>query len=84
MASYSLPNWYRLGECRKHPELEFVPKGQPTARTPYAAQREVCTLCPVRVHCLDEALAGGHDYVGIWGGTDERERRRLLRAREAA
>lgn len=32
--------------------------------------------CPVRDECLDRALTTGEKF-GVWGGTSERERRRL-------
>ncbi len=37
---------------------------------------KICSGCPVQTPCLNEAIAN-HDYVGIWGGTNERERRSL-------
>lgn len=40
----------------------------------------VCAGCVVREECLEYALANGEKY-GVWGGTSERERRRLRRAR---
>lgn len=43
----------------------------------------VCAGCPVRRECLDHALATGEHY-GIWGGTREGERRRLMRDRQRA
>ncbi len=48
-----------------------------------SAQREarsVCTLCPVRLECLADALDSRMDF-GVWGGMTERERRALLRRR---
>jgi len=32
--------------------------------------------CPIRLRCLEVALANGYDE-GIWGGTSPRERRRM-------
>ncbi len=40
--------------------------------------KAVCSACPVRGPCLDYALDHDETY-GIWGGTSERERRRLRR-----
>lgn len=40
----------------------------------------VCARCVVREECLEYAVANGEKY-GVWGGTSERERRRLRRAR---
>ena len=43
----------------------------------------ICTRCPVRVKCLEFALATQQVY-GIWGGTSEEERRRILARGSAA
>jgi WhiB family redox-sensing transcriptional regulator len=42
-----------------------------------------CAACPVAGDCLEYALAHG-EIFGIWGGTSERERRRIRRARVGA
>lgn len=39
--------------------------------------------CPVRAHCLAYALTNNERH-GIWGGTSERQRRRMRQARAAA
>jgi WhiB family redox-sensing transcriptional regulator len=38
----------------------------------------VCAGCSVRDECLDFALETRQRY-GIWGGTTERQRRRMMR-----
>ncbi|GHT81431.1 hypothetical protein FACS1894125_2140 [Actinomycetota bacterium] len=38
--------------------------------------RAICSMCPVRVDCLDYAIENGISQ-GIWGGTSERERRQI-------
>jgi WhiB family transcriptional regulator, redox-sensing transcriptional regulator len=46
----------------------------------------ICRGCPVRGACLEAAVDRG-EWFGVWGGTTERERRRMIRdrsAREAA
>lgn len=43
----------------------------------------LCASCPVRLECLEHALDSREAY-GIWGGTDEQERKRLLRRRRRA
>jgi WhiB family redox-sensing transcriptional regulator len=43
------------------------------------AQR-ICKRCPVRVACLEYALAH-HIEHGVWGGISERGRRRLAQQR---
>lgn len=40
----------------------------------------VCESCPVRAECLEHAVRHREPY-GVWGGTREQERRRLVRAR---
>jgi WhiB family redox-sensing transcriptional regulator len=39
-----------------------------------------CQECPVKAPCLEYALSRGEVH-GVWGGTSERERVRLLRRR---
>jgi len=69
------PWWWFAGLCAQtDPELFFPEKGGSTR-----AAKAVCTGCPVRAQCLEHALA--HDErFGVWGGTSERERRRLKHA----
>ena len=43
--------------------------------------KRICADCPMRVRCLDYALDNRIDH-GVWGGTSERERRRILKARQ--
>ncbi|MHB1445198.1 MAG: WhiB family transcriptional regulator, partial [Acidimicrobiales bacterium] len=43
-----------------------------------AATKTVCAQCEVRVACLDYAMETRQEF-GIWGGTDEDERRSLVR-----
>lgn len=47
-----------------------------------AAQR-VCRECPVKEPCREYALANNITH-GVWGGTSERQRRRILRDRRRA
>jgi WhiB family redox-sensing transcriptional regulator len=43
--------------------------------------KEICWGCPARTECLDYALKNGENN-GVWGGTNEAERRRILRQRK--
>jgi len=55
------------------PEAFFPEKGGSTREA-----KRVCAKCDVRQECLEYALS--HDErFGIWGGTSERDRRRLRR-----
>lgn len=68
------PAWHADAACRQHPEVNYFPTlGENTAPA-----KQVCAGCPVRAECLAEALQDSHT-VGVWGGTSERERRRLRR-----
>lgn len=65
-------NWQDLAGCRgKDPEL-FFPDPAPSA--PIAA-KQICAGCPVTAQCMDYAIE--HDELGIWGGTTERQRKRI-------
>lgn len=74
------PAWMADGACREHLEVEFVATPPRNGRPPKAdkeAALAVCRSCLVRPECL--AFAVEHGEVGVWGGTTERERRRLRR-----
>jgi WhiB family transcriptional regulator, redox-sensing transcriptional regulator len=60
------------------PEAFFPEQGAATGRALRVA-RQMCSACPVRTQCLEWALGHGEVLEGIWGGTTERERRRLKR-----
>jgi WhiB family redox-sensing transcriptional regulator len=52
----------------------------------YATNRAVaiCRDCPVRLQCLNHAMAN-NEMLGVWGGTTPAERKRMRRAiRESA
>ena len=69
------PWWWFAGLCgQTDPELFFPEKGGSVR-----AAKAVCAGCPVRAECLEYALAHDERY-GVWGGTSERERRRLKAA----
>lgn len=55
------------------PELFHPDKGGSTREA-----KRICRRCLVRADCLDYALTH-QERFGIWGGTSERERRKLLR-----
>jgi hypothetical protein len=40
--------------------------------------RTICADCPIRHQCLTQALRLGPQAAGIWGGTNDTERRRIL------
>lgn len=74
--------WMTEGSChalvetlggRERDRLFFPSPGEPTRQA-----KAMCFDCPVRQDCLDFAQTNGIRY-GIWGGTSERERRRMRR-----
>ncbi|MFJ3600961.1 WhiB family transcriptional regulator [Streptomyces sp. NPDC090126] len=72
-------NWRIHAACLDEDPDLFFPIG---TTGPAIAQAEgakaVCRRCPVMEACLDWALESGQDH-GVWGGTDENERRRIHR-----
>lgn len=71
--------WVEHAACRgTDPELFFPAQGAPVG-----AAKDVCGRCPVAEPCLDYALTAGESW-GVWGGTTEKERRRLKRQRVSA
>jgi WhiB family transcriptional regulator, redox-sensing transcriptional regulator len=70
--------WMFEGRCRSVSAAAFFPSDGVGVE---AAQR-VCAECPVRVECLEYALVHRIDH-GVWGGTSERERQRMIRERRS-
>jgi len=65
-----------LGHCRLvAPEVMF-----PRDITGVTVAQEVCATCPVKLRCLDYALAARIEH-GVWGGTSSRQRSRINRDR---
>lgn len=71
-------DWQAYARCTEvDPEIFFPERGGSSK-----AARAVCADCPVKMECLEYAL-NNKEQFGIWGGTSERERRRLRRERAA-
>lgn len=68
--------WMLSGKCRELDPNEFFPSDG----TGVTKARSICADCPVKEPCLEYALRNRIDH-GVWGGTSERERRRILKAR---
>jgi WhiB family transcriptional regulator, redox-sensing transcriptional regulator len=64
--------------CRQMTPGEFFPSDG----VGVDVARRICADCPVQEECLAYALDYRIDH-GVWGGTSERERRRILRRRRA-
>jgi WhiB family redox-sensing transcriptional regulator len=68
--------WRSLGACRGlDPEVFF-----PETAEQVEQALVICDGCGVRVACLEHALAR-REKVGVWGGTTDKDRRRIIRQR---
>ena len=66
--------WSAQAACRSEDVNLFFPgSGGSDLRA-----KKICMSCTVRAQCLDTALRVP-DTVGVWGGTSERQRRRIRR-----
>ncbi len=68
--------WMASGNCAEQPPSQFFPSDG----VGVDAARRICVDCPVKSECLEYALDHRIDH-GVWGGTSERERRRIHKAR---
>lgn len=67
-------SWEEFARCASYdPEIFFEGRTANDRRA-----KAICRGCQVRLECLAAALSDRIEF-GIWGGLDERERRRLLR-----
>ena len=71
-------SWRQKGACQGLDPAVFFPDEGDEAQVEIAIA--VCDTCHVRVSCLEHALAS-REKEGVWGGTTERERRRIVRQR---
>ena len=69
--------WMQEAACRVYPPNTFFPSDGVGVEN---ATRICRNECDVIVSCLEYALANRIEH-GIWGGTSERERRRILKRR---
>lgn len=68
--------WMAFGNCRNYaPSVFFPSDGVGVDRA-----RKICKTCSVSEQCIEYALEHRIDH-GVWGGTSERERRRILKRR---
>ena len=68
--------WRKHAACRGIDLDVFYPVSDEEADE----AKSICDQCVVREACLEHALAH-REREGIWGGTTERERRRIHRQR---
>ena len=71
--------WMANGNCAHRDPSTFFPSDG----VGVDVARKICADCPVQGPCLEYALANRIDH-GVWGGTSERQRRRILKSRQKA
>jgi WhiB family redox-sensing transcriptional regulator len=71
------PAWMAQGACRGTATAMFFTELGGDVRPAKA----LCAECPVRVECLDYAVADS-SLEGIWGGVSARRRAKLRRAKQ--
>jgi WhiB family redox-sensing transcriptional regulator len=59
------------------PDLFFPEPDGPNFYGLLRSAKEVCYTCPYQLECLQAAVA--NNEPGVWGGTSELERRKMLR-----
>lgn len=72
-------DWMDEAACRGRKDVDFFPEVGYNSKAPQAVR--LCSVCPVKDDCLDFAIVNNIEH-GIWGGTNPRQRRSLLRAQE--
>jgi len=70
--------WMAHGSCRFVPPATFFPSDGVGVEH----AKQICATCPVVERCLEYALEQRIDH-GVWGGTSERQRRRILKKRRS-
>jgi WhiB family redox-sensing transcriptional regulator len=71
-------HWRQYARCLGADPETFYPP--PESDDGAVAAKAICAVCPVREPCLEHAITH-REKQGVWGGLDERERRRLVRQR---
>lgn len=74
----STTTWRQYARCLGADPDVFYPPAESEEAALEA--KKICATCPVREACLEHAIRF-REKQGVWGGLDERERRRLIRQR---
>ncbi len=70
-------SWMHLGKCTEMDSNLFFPSDGAGVEV----AKKICAECQVKAECLSYALANRIEH-GVWGGTSERQRRRILKRRK--
>lgn len=76
MSETAQTGWRSKGACQGLDPAIFFPDSEESS----FEAKSICALCSVRLSCLEHALAY-REKDGIWGGTTDKERRRIIRQR---
>ncbi|MER5200509.1 WhiB family transcriptional regulator [Streptomyces sp. NPDC002755] len=72
-------HWRAASVCKdEDPDLFFPIGNTGAALLQIEEAKAACRRCPVMERCLQWALENGQEH-GVWGGTDEGDRRRMKR-----
>lgn len=74
--SHTENTWRQHGACNGLDPSIFFPDSEEASDE----AKGICAECMVRVSCLEHALTV-REKDGVWGGTTEKERRRIIRQR---
>lgn len=67
-----MSSWRDEAACKGMPaSIFFIERGENDRPA-----KAICATCPVKEPCLEFALESGEQH-GVWGGTSERQRRRM-------
>ena len=69
-------SWRQRGACHGLDPSIFFPDPEENAEE----AKSICAICSVRISCLEHALSS-REKDGVWGGTTDKERRRIIRQR---
>lgn len=80
-------DWQQRGLCRDTDAAVFFPPSsfehKPEREAREAKAKAICAECPVRVECLEWALAVREPH-GVWGGCSEWDRKQILLGKRRA
>ena len=71
-------SWMGSGKCNEYSPGVFFPSDGAGVEI----AKRICNRCEFQEICKEYALTNRVDH-GVWGGTSERQRRRILKARRA-
>jgi WhiB family redox-sensing transcriptional regulator len=66
--------WAVFAACKEEQSMKFFPQNRQEEKEALG----ICAICPVVEDCLEHAIETNERF-GVWGGTTERQRRKLSR-----